>query len=243
MKLLFGITLALAASCHGAPPICGGDEAKEKQFPHHVGLILKGRFSCGGSLVSSSWLVTAAHCAGHALTDYEILAGTNSLTEGGVKRKLITIIKHEKYGDFKNDIAVMELDEPLELSDSIRPIVPFKDSVPAWSPITICGWGRISTSGPISDKIKFNTQINIMDDVSCGYAISTDRVETVVCLAHSTGNGACFGDSGSSAMYEGKLIGVASFVEGGCGSSLPDGYAKVSHFVKWIEEKTGLSFD
>lgn len=44
------------------------------------------------------------------------------------------------------------------------------------------------------------------------------------------------GDSGGSAMYEGKLVGVANFVMSGCGSTYPDGYAKVSFFVDWINK-------
>lgn len=43
--------------------------------------------------------------------------------------------------------------------------------------------------------------------------------------------------SGGPAIADGKLIGVANFVVGGCGSSFPDGYAKVSFFKSWITEK------
>lgn len=37
-------------------------------------------------------------------------------------------------------------------------------------------------------------------------------------------------------MFNGKLCGVANFVSNGCGSSNPDGYAKISYFVEWIQD-------
>lgn len=43
--------------------------------------------------------------------------------------------------------------------------------------------------------------------------------------------------SGGPAIADGKLVGVANFVVGGCGSKYPDGYAKVSFFKNWITEK------
>lgn len=37
-------------------------------------------------------------------------------------------------------------------------------------------------------------------------------------------------------MYDGKLCGVANFVTFGCGSANPDGYAKISYFVDWVQK-------
>jgi secreted trypsin-like serine protease len=42
--------------------------------------------------------------------------------------------------------------------------------------------------------------------------------------------------SGGPAIANGKLVGVANFVVGGCGSFFPDGYAKVSYFKNWISQ-------
>ena len=49
--------------------IVGGDFARQNQFPHQVAVIYKGSLRCGGSIISESWVLTAAHC----LTGY----GTN----------------------------------------------------------------------------------------------------------------------------------------------------------------------
>ena len=43
--------------------ITGGSLASRGQFPWQVGLIINGGSFCGGSLISSRWVLTAAHCA------------------------------------------------------------------------------------------------------------------------------------------------------------------------------------
>jgi hypothetical protein len=46
--------------------IVGGTEAKQNEFPWQAWLVISlgnGRYySCGGSLISNQWILTAAHC-------------------------------------------------------------------------------------------------------------------------------------------------------------------------------------
>jgi Trypsin len=45
--------------------IVGGTEAQPHEFPWQAWLILtsvNGQYACGGSLISSQWILTAAHC-------------------------------------------------------------------------------------------------------------------------------------------------------------------------------------
>lgn len=42
--------------------IVGGREAHEGQFPHQISLRFKGSHNCGGSIISSKYILTAAHC-------------------------------------------------------------------------------------------------------------------------------------------------------------------------------------
>jgi secreted trypsin-like serine protease len=42
--------------------IVGGAAAEQKQFPWQVYLIADDSWLCGGSLIVTNWVLTAAHC-------------------------------------------------------------------------------------------------------------------------------------------------------------------------------------
>jgi len=43
--------------------ITNGSPAARGQFPWQVAIIIELTWFCGGSLISSQWVLTAAHCA------------------------------------------------------------------------------------------------------------------------------------------------------------------------------------
>jgi secreted trypsin-like serine protease len=43
--------------------ITGGSTASRAQLPWQVAIIIDGAYFCGGSIISSQWVLTAAHCA------------------------------------------------------------------------------------------------------------------------------------------------------------------------------------
>jgi secreted trypsin-like serine protease len=43
--------------------ITNGIPAPQYKFPWQVALIIDNMYFCGGSLISSKWVLTAAHCA------------------------------------------------------------------------------------------------------------------------------------------------------------------------------------
>lgn len=52
------------------------------------------------------------------------------------------------------------------------------------------------------------------------------------------GQGACPGDFGSPLTSNRRLIGVASWAWP-CARGLPDGYVRLSVFLKWIQQVSG----
>lgn len=82
--------------------------------------------------------------------------------------------------------------------------------------------------------MQFNT-INTIGKLKCATQILMYS-DSLLCLGHTKENGACSGDSGGPAAFNGKLAGVAGFVVTGCGSNRADGYAKVSYHIDWINK-------
>lgn len=49
--------------------IVGGQQAASEDWTWQVALTNQGKFACGGSLINSQWIVTAAHCIRYLITD------------------------------------------------------------------------------------------------------------------------------------------------------------------------------
>lgn len=170
----------------------------------------------------------------YAAKYFSIRAGSNNRLSGGVLHNVKRVIVNQEYANFLNDLALLELETPLVFNDRIKAIPLETEAIPDGSEIIISGWGRLTTNDPnLPILLQYNT-ISTIGKTKCATQIFM-YADSLLCLAHSKGNGACSGDSGGPAAYEGKLAGVAGFVVTGCGSNRADGYAKVSFHIDWIK--------
>ncbi|XP_055913250.1 serine protease SP24D-like [Eupeodes corollae] len=241
--ILIAFSLISCALVEAQPSsrVVGGKDADYGQFPYQVVLYKEGFFTCGGSVISSRYVLTAAHCVvyGDGIQTlppffFTVRAGTIQREAGGMKVGVKRVIVRQSYAKLLDDVALLELEKELIFNKNIQKIDLYDTEVPNGAEVVISGWGRLSTNGQVPLRLQYNTLTKI-DPADCQKSIGYGK-EQIICLAHETNNGACNGDSGGPAMYEGKLVGVAGFVVDGCGSKYPDGYAKVSYHRDWILE-------
>ncbi|XP_030379301.1 serine protease SP24D-like [Scaptodrosophila lebanonensis] len=253
-RLVLSLAIASLLACAlGAPNgitgrVVGGEDATYAQFPHQISLRNGGSHSCGGSIIGREWVLTAAHCVGsfdenneyytYPKERFSIRAGTNDRLAGGVLVNVVEIIVHEDYGNFLNDVALLRVDEPFIYTETLQPVRLASVYTPANADIIISGWGRIKAGGDLPRYLQWNTLTSASLE-ECENRIGWGK-PGILCLLHPADNGACNGDSGGPALYNGEVVGIAGFVYGGCGNIYPDGYARVYYFRDWIKQHSGV---
>lgn len=113
--------------------IVGGEEAGIHTWSWAVSLNINYQSFCGGSIISKSWIITAAHCLPSTEPyNITIYAGSTNPWVGTQVRKVSLIIPYPFYNHetYLHDIALLKLAEPLNLTDNtVTPIcLPSFDS-------------------------------------------------------------------------------------------------------------------
>ncbi|XP_018011417.1 transmembrane protease serine 9 [Hyalella azteca] len=181
----------------GAKPsvrIVGGAQASEGEYPWMASLGTGANFVCGGSLVTQSWIVTAAHCIkSNTMTMTIGLGYFNIFTPSStsVTRAVRQIVKHPQYNanTLVNDIALLRID-PIDwaASPTIRPVcLPAdlgEDFVDATA--TIVGWGSTQFGGQTSAVLR-EAQVPVLSYAECRKAYGTAVTTAMLCAGAALG--------------------------------------------------------
>ncbi|XFG07016.1 hypothetical protein AB1E19_010640 [Capra hircus] len=135
--------------------IIGGKEAVDKRWPWQGGLLYRGRFICGASLISDYWVISPACCfqLSHKPSDYKILLGYYQLEKPTAYSQLAAGYRLYIHADYnkryyqESDIALLQLYHPAKFSDSIRTVCLPEANIQLLNPIVcwITGWGMVTT--------------------------------------------------------------------------------------------------
>ncbi|MBV98067.1 Suppressor of tumorigenicity 14 protein, partial [Eschrichtius robustus] len=145
--------------------VVGGENADEGEWPWQVSLHALGQgHVCGASLISPSWMVSAAHCfidhRGFRYSDHSMWTAFLGLHDqskrsapGVQERRLQRVVSHPFFNDFTfdYDIALLQLEQPAEYSATVRPIClpDAAHAFPTGKAIWVTGWGHTQEGGPV----------------------------------------------------------------------------------------------
>ncbi|KAL9701292.1 hypothetical protein quinque_004733 [Culex quinquefasciatus] len=223
--------------------VVGGGDAGPT--PYQASLQRHRSHFCGGTIIDSRWILTAAHCLSELRpSDVTVLVGTTQLSRGGFRLRADQFFQHPSWDRTKalNDIGLVRVKGlMLTMRGKIEKATFGGDFVRSGTEATVTGWGGTrQNGGPLSDKLQF-VRVRVLGEQDCQARL--DNIGPMhICTFSREGQGVCGGDSGGPlASSDGTVIGVVSFGVGyppdkSCAAGLPDGFARVSHFNSWIRD-------
>lgn len=249
------------------PQIIGGALADDGEYPWQVALVdatqsnpYNGQF-CGGSIIASGWVLTAAHCvvedngtvSNPATLD--VVAGVNLLSSGqtsgtqGQRRKVSQIIVHSFYNPqtLDNDLALLRLAAPLSLNTKVQSVPLAAQTDSQWfAPgvmATVSGWGR--TNPPPQEPVLWpdalmEVQVPIVAQTICSAAYPRAITANMLCAGYAAGGkDSCQGDSGGPLIVPDGNGGwlQAGIVSWGAGCAQPNQYGvytRLANYTGWI---------
>uniref|UniRef100_A0A8B9TG54 Neurotrypsin n=1 Tax=Anas platyrhynchos TaxID=8839 RepID=A0A8B9TG54_ANAPL len=245
--------------------IIGGNKALRGGWPWQVSLRLKGfhrdtRLLCGATLISSCWVVTAAHCFkrfGVDVRRYLLRVGdyhTGVKDEFERELPVERIVLHRNYwaGSNDNDIALVRMrgreGHCLSFNHHVLPVClpdrKEKSDINRQACI-ISGWGD---TGKSYSRTLLQGVVPLLPREDCEARYGQKFTNRMICagnLSEDKRVDSCQGDSGGPLMCQRSngrwiILGITSWGYG-CGrKDSPGVYTKVSKYVPWIKKVTKL---
>merc|ERR1712048_299151 len=214
---------------------------------------------CGGTLVASKYVVSAAHCMfmdqaltqARPLSELRIRIGEHDLTwagEGSLTEVTIDVTKYTNHESFtmpNNDIVVIELAQEVDLT-TYTPACMAKtsdtttfDGKKAW----VYGWGALSYGTGEYPDVLMELEVSVVTKETCSTALADFATinDGMICAGGVAGQDSCQGDSGGPLTYKSGeqhvLIGDTSFGDKCALAGRYGVYGRISYYRTWIEEK------
>ncbi|XP_040577217.1 tryptase beta-2 [Lepeophtheirus salmonis] len=241
--------------------IINGVGVEEGDIPWQVAIKLKPSsgpsFWCGGTIISESFVITAAHCLKDRIisginikldiSKCYVYAGGNLGQETGVQYNFSMYIMHPSFKkiDGKNihDIGLVQIKGSFDFSSVIQPAcLPFYQTEPVMteSSVVVSGWGRTDPKVDLAASRLMRADLYVKNISSSICKRGKEGVvdpDSLLCIWNPPSSG-CFGDSGGPVTLEesGRCILVGVISQGvQCGATGQGAInVKVSYYLDWI---------
>ncbi|KAM6155886.1 polyserase-2 [Rhynchocyon petersi] len=243
--------------------VVGGSDSRPRAWPWQVSLQQNDTYGCGGTLITPSWVLSAAHCfvengTLEPVSEWSAQMGLHALngpTDGVQVRRVDAILLHDNYSRVERgaDIALLHMSKPFTLNAAVRPVCLPRASH-RLVPGTACwatGWGDIQENLPLLLPSKLQeVELRLLGEAACQcfynrpgpFNLTYQLLPGMLCAGYPQGHkDTCQGDSGGPLVCkEGDRwfqVGITSFGFG-CGRrNRPGIFTAVAAYEAWIREQ------
>jgi secreted trypsin-like serine protease len=222
------VALATSLPAHA---IVGGTTAANGAYPFMAALVDSTDFQfCGGSVIASTWVLTAAHCVSDgSAANLWVITGRNDLSaSGGQRIKVSTVYVNPSYDGNGHDTALLKLSAATTSAPITLATAANDDLEQPGVDVRVTGWGdQYGAMGLLATNQLREVDLKVVSDSECG--------QTNLGFDAATG--------GPLFSVAGRIqIGVVSYGQG-CGlPKFPGVYSEVNNgqIRSWITSVSGV---
>ncbi|MCZ4515238.1 serine protease [Streptomyces sp. ActVer] len=230
-----------ANTASAAPqPIVGGSTTTAAAYPYVMQITDSSQNQfCGGTLVSATKVVTAAHCMVDETTSSVRVVGGRTYRNGtnGTVSRVSKIWINPSYvaAEQGDDVAVLTLSTSMPYTPISYVSSSETSAYTAGTTARILGWGTTSSGGSSSNQLRTAT-VPTVSNATCSSAYGSSYISSdMVCAGYTSGGvDTCQGDSGGPLIIGGKLAGITSWGYGCADAEYPGVYTRLTTFSSLV---------